>query len=83
MNLPDSGIETQLAVLRGELQALRNECIYSAKTQGERLGQIEVQIATQASELRQIKTDVEVWKSRLNLIGAIAVVAISVFEVFR
>jgi len=79
-HLPDSGIDTQIAILRGELQALRNEYQYSAKSQGERLGQFELRQATQEREINRLNTELRVTIARLTTLGGIITIALGLIQ---
>ena len=67
--LPDSGMDTKIAVLRGQLQSLTNEFRYSSKSQGERLGDLETQLRSQQQEIATLHAEIKVLMARMSTIG--------------
>lgn len=80
--LPDSGMDTKIAVLRGQIQGLTNEFRFSSKSQGERLGDLESQSRSQQQEIAELRAEIKVLMARMSTIGGGASLALLLIQIW-
>jgi hypothetical protein len=80
--LPDSGMDTKIATLRGHLQSLENEFRYASRAKGERIGAMELKIEAIERNLNAITTELKVTTARLSLMGGLAAIVLTMAQIW-